>query len=108
MCATDTSSKTYLNALYTALAAVPPGRVITYGELAALAGRPGAARWVGAVLRQLPADTQLPWHRVIGAGGKLSLPPGSPGHTEQCRRLSAEGIDGRQRISLARYCWPSV
>ncbi|HEY7885185.1 MAG TPA: MGMT family protein, partial [Cellvibrionaceae bacterium] len=65
--------------------------------------RPGAARWAGRVLKQLPADTQLPWHRVIGAGGKLSLPPGSAGYTEQCQRLAREGIDARGRISLARY-----
>lgn len=100
----DTSRQTHLNALYTALAAIPTGRVVTYGQLAALAGRPGAARWAGAALRNLPPDTRLPWHRVIGAGGRIALPPASAG--EQRRRLAAEGIDSTGRIDLARYGWP--
>ena len=100
---TDARNKTYLNALYTALAAVPPGRVATYGQLAAWAGRPGAARWAGTCLRQLPGDTRLPWHRVIGAGGKISLPEGSPGHQEQVARLRAEGINPTPRINLKTY-----
>ncbi len=99
----DASRQTQLNALYTALAAIPAGRVVTYGQLAALAGCPGAARWVGSVLRKLPHDTQLPWHRVIGAGGRIALP--SSGGDEQRRRLAAEGIDTTGHINLNRYGW---
>lgn len=103
MTSTDTSRQTQLNALYTALAAIPAGRVVTYGQLASLAGRPGAARWVGSVLNKLPADTQLPWHRVVAAGGRIALPALEA--QEQCRRLAAEGVPNKGRIDLALYGW---
>ncbi len=79
--------------LYIALSSVPPGRVIAYGELARLAGLPGRARWVGRTLSQLPEESALPWHRVINAGRRISLPAGSPGYLEQKQRLLSEGID---------------
>ena len=46
--------------LYQMIAAIPHGRVASYGQLAHLAGRSGAARWVGYCLRHLPADSSLP------------------------------------------------
>ena len=49
---------------------VPPGLVITYGDLARLAGRPGAARAVGNIMREAN-EPGLPYHRVIAAGGRL-------------------------------------
>lgn len=94
------------NPLYTVLARVPAGRVVTYGQLATLAGRPGAARWVGSQLRALPSDTQLPWHRVVAASGKLSLPAGSSAAIGQRTKLETEGIVFRgERIPLAHYRW---
>lgn len=94
-------------AIYLALYQVPSGRVITYGGLARLANLPGAARKVGSCLRDLPADTRLPWHRVINAQGKISLPPNSPGYLEQVRRLQNEGIELHgERINLVKYLWP--
>jgi len=53
------------------LARVPYGEVVTYGELAARAARPGAARAVGTVMNRNPLPIVLPCHRVIGANGKL-------------------------------------
>ena len=68
------------------------GEVVTYGEVAADAGRPGAARAVGHLLATCPGD--LPWWRVVTAAGRLV-----PGHeAEHARRLAAEGValrDGR-------------
>lgn len=94
-------------AIYLALHQVPSGRVITYGGLARLANLPNAARLVGSCLRELPADTRLPWHRVINAQGKISLPPNSPGYLEQLRRLQNEGIElQRERVNLLKYLWP--
>lgn len=90
--------------LYTVLARIPAGRVVTYGQLATLAGRPGAARWVGNRLRALPEDTQLPWHRVVAATGKLSLR--GDGAKQQRARLETEGVVFQQaRIRLAHYRW---
>lgn len=91
-------------ALFLALGSIPAGKVITYGQLAALAGLPGAARLAGTTLCQLPENTDLPWHRVINAQGKISLPVDSPGFNEQKRRLMAEGIEFKnQKISLRIY-----
>ena len=74
------------------VARIPSGRVATYGQVAELAGLPGRARLVGHTLSRLPADTGLPWHRVVNSQGRLSFPPGSPGHARQRERLEAEGV----------------
>ncbi|HZJ94090.1 MAG TPA: MGMT family protein [Thiopseudomonas sp.] len=92
--------------LYTLLSKVPYGRLITYGQLAKMAGYPGLARWVGRVLSQLPEDTKLPWHRVVAAGGRLSLPVNSRAGDEQRQRLREEGIlIEKNRVKLSNYQW---
>lgn len=91
-------------AIYLALMNVPKGKVVTYGQLASLAGLPGAARLAGSVLCNLPESTELPWHRVINSQGKISLPENSESYKEQRRRLEAEGIEFKnQKISLRIY-----
>lgn len=91
-------------AIYTALKSVPAGKVVTYGQLADMAGLPRAARLVGTVLCQLPEGTDLPWHRVVNAQGKISMPEDSAGYREQVRRLKAEGIELKQgKIHLKDY-----
>jgi methylated-DNA-protein-cysteine methyltransferase-like protein len=67
------------------VAGLRPGEVVSYGDVAAQAGFPGAARGVGAVLA---ASHGLPWWRVVMSSGKLA--PGKEG--EQARRLRAEGV----------------
>ena len=68
---------------------IPPGRVATYGDVAALAGRPRAARAVGNIMRGC-SRPDVPCHRVIAAGGRL----GGYGGREVLKRalLLAEGI----------------
>jgi methylated-DNA-protein-cysteine methyltransferase-like protein len=56
------------------------------------AGLPGRARQAGYALKHLPAGLHLPWHRVVGAGGKIVFPPGSKAYREQTRRLASEGV----------------
>lgn len=98
------SSASNREALYLALMSVPAGKVITYGQLAALAGLPGAARLAGTVLCGLPEQTELPWHRVINAQGKISLPENASGYQEQKKRLEAEGIIfTNNKINLRLY-----
>lgn len=93
-------------ALYAVLAQIPAGRVVSYGQLAELAGLGRAARWVGHCLSQLPEGSTLPWHRVVAAGGRLSLPAGSPAGDEQRRRLAAEGIALLgSRLDIRRHGW---
>ncbi len=78
--------------IWQVVALIPAGKVATYGDVARLAGLPGAARRVGAALRALPAETRIPWHRVVNAQGKLSLPEGSRAQYTQRERLEAEGV----------------
>jgi methylated-DNA-protein-cysteine methyltransferase-like protein len=66
---------------------IPKGKVATYGDVARAAGFPGRARQVVWALRN---SRGLPWHRVLGAGGKISL-PGEAG-LEQRLRLETEGV----------------
>ena len=76
-----------------AVAAIPPGRVASYGQIAARAGLPGRARLVGKVLGYRVDGMALPWFRVLRADGRIALPPGSRGFREQVRRLRAEGVE---------------
>jgi len=93
--------------IWQVVALIPQGRVATYGEVARQAGLPGGARRVGRALGALPVGTRLPWHRVINARGRLSLPEGGRGHHTQRERLEAEGIVFRASgsIDLRRFGW---
>ena len=88
------------------LAAVPCGRVASYGQIAELAGVPRGARLVASVLRNNPAAGDLPWHRILNARGCIAIPPGDPARAEQLARLRAESIAVlRGRVDLARFGW---
>ncbi len=98
---------------------IPRGRVATYGQIAALAGREHGARGVAWILHSSSEAARLPWHRVIGAAGRISLPRGrrrgicpsgmcpQGGFEEQKMRLLAEGVavGPGGRIDLRRYRW---
>jgi methylated-DNA-protein-cysteine methyltransferase-like protein len=85
---------------------VPRGRVATYGQVSGqvLGSTP---RMVGFALAGLPEDSKLPWHRIVNAAGRISLPPDGPAHAEQRRRLEAEGItfDAQGTIDLGAFGW---
>lgn len=85
---------------------IPAGKVASYGQIASLAGLPGAARLVGNVLKKLPEDSRLPWYRVINSQGKISLPVSSPSYKRQIEQLNDEGVIVlHNRISLKKYRW---
>jgi methylated-DNA-protein-cysteine methyltransferase related protein len=100
-------------AIWRVVAGIPRGRVATYGQVARMAGFPGAARTVGWALGALPDDPArgaraVPWHRVINAAGRVSARgPGDAACRRQIVRLRREGIrpgaDGA--IDLERYGW---
>ncbi|MDE2448315.1 MAG: MGMT family protein [Gammaproteobacteria bacterium] len=81
-----------LEAIWQVVCAIPRGRAATYGAVARAAGLPGRARLTGFALRVAPRELNLPWHRVVGAGGRIVFPSGSRAHKEQARRLRAEGV----------------
>jgi methylated-DNA-protein-cysteine methyltransferase-like protein len=81
-----------LQEIWHVVGAIPHGQVSTYGAVAAAAGLPGRARLAGRALRVAPKAMQLPWHRVVGAGGRIVFPASSVEHREQARRLKAEKV----------------
>jgi methylated-DNA-protein-cysteine methyltransferase-like protein len=93
--------------IWQVVAAIPPGKVASYGQIARLAGLGRGARQVGHTLRQLPNGSTLPWHRVINSQGKISLPTGSAGATLQRERLEAEGVEFTLagKVKLNQFGW---
>ncbi len=94
--------------IYQLVRQIPVGQVATYGQIAALCGRPRHARFVGYALYQVAPDSDIPWHRVVNAQGKVSLSPRRGGSDELQRwRLEAEGVvfSATGRINLRRYGW---
>jgi len=95
------------SAVYEATRAIPKGAVATYGQVASVAGMPGAARQVGWALHAIDPEDAVPWHRVINARGEIS--PRGEREIEDLQRalLEAEGVefDPRGRIDLARFGW---
>lgn len=71
---------------------IPRGHVLTYGEVARLAGMSRAARRVSQAMRRAPRSMALPWHRVVNAQGRISFPADSPGYRRQKERLEDEGV----------------
>lgn len=90
-----------LTLLRAVIARVPRGKVITYGQVAEAAGFPGGAR---LTVRALYGAEGLPWHRVVGSGGRISL-PGEEGR-EQRVRLKMEGVTFRgSRVRMDLHAW---
>ena len=80
---------------------IPAGKVSTYGGVAAAAGYPRYHRAVARLLRMDPVD-QLPWHRVLGAGGKIKLREAAA--HEQRARLELEGVKfNGKRVDMSRF-----
>ncbi|MCI5108175.1 MAG: MGMT family protein [Pseudomonadales bacterium] len=85
---------------------IPRGKVASYGQVASLADLPGYARYVGYVMKKLPAGSSLPWHRVVNSRGAISFKPGSRQYQAQKSRLEAEGVVFiKGRFSMTRYGW---
>jgi len=82
---------------------IPPGRVMTYGLVAALAGNPRGARQVARILHSMSRKHGLPWHRVINSRGGIS-PRGGEEYLQH-KLLEKEGIEFglNGRIDLSRY-----
>ncbi|MCG2573042.1 MGMT family protein [Acinetobacter sp. ME22] len=89
------------------VAQIPDGKVATYGQVAKMAGLPRHARLVGKVLQNLESGSQIPWHRVINAQGKISLSQlDAKGNNIQALKLQQEGIMViAGRVKLSQYQW---
>jgi methylated-DNA-protein-cysteine methyltransferase related protein len=94
-------------AVYALVRRIPPGRIATYGQVAALLGRPRAARAVGGAMRRCPPG--VPWHRVVNALGRISRRKRAASMLTQRMLLEREGVLLRRgRIDLARYAWDAA
>jgi methylated-DNA-protein-cysteine methyltransferase-like protein len=91
--------------IYAVIRKIPGGKVATYGQIARLAGLGPHARLVGYALHALTPDKRVPWHRVVGAGGKISL--GGEGFSTQRKLLESEGVEFNkgEKIPMDRFGW---
>lgn len=93
---------------YDVVRRIPTGRVASYGQVAALAGRPGRARQVGYAMAALPHGSDVPWHRVVNSRGEISARSGGTAFEEIQRvLLEAEGVrfGPTGRIDLDVFRW---
>lgn len=92
----------YKKEVYSVVAAIPRGRVLSYGQIAWVVGLPGQARWVGRTLRDAPRQLALPCHRVVNGQGRTV-----PGWGRQAELLRAEGVRFRPNgcVDMASVCW---
>jgi len=82
----------WVKAVWQVVTGIPRGHVLTYGEVARLAGMSRAARRVSQAMGRAPRSMKVPWHRVINAQGKISIPKDSPSHLRQKELLESEGV----------------
>lgn len=84
---------------------IPKGKVMTYGQVAAAAGNPKAARFVSGAMRRYQ-DSDLPWHRVLNSSGHISLPT-YEGYELQKSLLLMEGVvmSDKDRVNLNVYAY---
>ena len=93
--------------IYAVVSTIPKGKVATYGQVAEMAGLPRRARMVGYALRELPEGSELPWHRVVNASGRVSERGRPESESDQMALLEAEGVafNRHNRLSLKRFRW---
>lgn len=92
------------NPVYRFVKKIPRGRVTTYGEIARLLRLPGGARAAGYAMAACPSGRGIPWHRVIGAGGRVRMP--EPHASLQRKLLASEGVPiDNGRIDMKLYGW---
>jgi methylated-DNA-protein-cysteine methyltransferase-like protein len=100
-------ASSFFQRVYHAVSMIPPGQVATYGQIAGCLGAPHAARTVGWALHALPGGTDVPWHRVINAQGRISTSCREHDASLQRVMLEEEGVtfDDGGYIDLERYRW---
>lgn len=81
---------------------IPPGKVMTYGQIAKFSGQPRGARQVVRILHSMSSKHQLPWHRVINAKGEIGL-KNDEMYRVQKELLEEEGIEFTDRINLGVF-----
>ena len=91
-------------AVFHVVSEIPFGKVATYGQVARLAGLPGAARFVGFILKNLPKSSKLPWHRVINSQFKIS-DRNKESMRGQKEKLVGEGVKFNENRIMRNQLW---
>lgn len=92
--------------IWQVVAAIPAGKVASYGQVAEMAGLGRQARYIGRALGKLPAGHEIPWYRVLRSNGQIAFPQGSDMYHEQVSRLQAEGVEVVSgRVSMKQFRW---
>jgi methylated-DNA-protein-cysteine methyltransferase related protein len=100
------STKTFRERVLDVIANIPEGRVMTYGQLAEVAGMPRHARAVGDILHGLSLETDLPWWRVINSSGKISTYKVGTGELQRgLLEREAVQFDANGKLKLEKYRW---
>ncbi|MGH9573637.1 MAG: MGMT family protein [Candidatus Acidiferrales bacterium] len=90
--------------VYALVKKIPRGRVTTYGEIARALRLRGGARAAGHALAACPPGRGIPWHRVVGAGGRLLI--AEPHASLQRRLLDTEGVTmTERRVNMKQHAW---
>ena len=98
----------FFRTVHRIVAGIPRGKVMTYGQVAAMAGNPRASRAVGYAMRAIPNGEDVPWHRVVNSKGEISRRRTFQGDDDRLLQrvlLEAEGIEFSEsgRIDLKRF-----
>lgn len=100
-------SPAFEQAVYGVVASIPKGKVVTYGQIAEMAGMPGAAQEVGHIMSRVKAERNLPCHRVVNKAGEMSPDFAFGGQERQRAMLEEEDIlfTSEGRIDMVRHQW---
>lgn len=100
----DKKRKGSWNWIYRQVKRIPRGQVVTYGQLARFLRVPGGARTVGFAMAGCPSGQGIPWHRVVGAGGRLL--PREPYASKQRMLLETEGTTfAGMKVDISAHEW---
>lgn len=100
-------SNNFFNSVYKLVALIPPGKVMTYGQIGRVLDSPYSAKVVGFAMSAVPAGSNLPCHRVVNRLGEMAAGPMFGGADAQRELLRAEGVaflpNGRVNLEESRF-----
>lgn len=97
--------KAFNSEVYSVVKEIPAGKVITYGQIANLIGKPQCSRMVGQAMHNAPEHLSLPCHRVVNSTGRLA-----PGWEEQKQLLEQEGVTFKKNgnVDIKKHAWEEI